>query len=241
MLRTIGFDGDDTLWHNETFFAMTQEQYRDLLRPYASGVALDDRLYETEVRNLRLFGYGAKGFTLSMIETAIEVSEGAITAREVQRIIDAGKALMERPVELIDGVRPTLEHLAGSHTLLLITKGDLFDQESRVAGSGLGDLFAGVEIVAEKDPPTYARILQRYGVAPGEFLMVGNSVRSDILPVVALGALAVHIPYHVTWRHEHVEGAHEGWWELEAITELPALLREVAAGGGVTEARPGAG
>ena len=224
-IRVIGFDGDDTLWHNETHFAMTQERFRHLLSSYAEGQDIDRRLFETEMRNLRLFGYGIKGFTLSMIETAIEVSEGRVTAREIRTILDAGKAMLEHPVELVGGVRETLERLAGSYRLMLITKGDLFHQESRVAGSGLGELFTAVEIVSEKDEGTYRRILRRHDIAAGEFLMVGNSLRSDVLPVIAVGGRAAYVPYHATWQHEAAaEASSGGYWELTAISELPGKL-----------------
>lgn len=232
MIQTIAFDADDTLWHNETNFALTQAEVYALLRPYAEEAALRARLFAIEMRNLRLFGYGAKGFTLSVIETAIEVSEGRVTAREIQTILDAGKALLARPVELLPGVRETLEALAPTYNLMLITKGDLFHQESRIAASGLGDLFSALEIVSEKDEATYARLFRRYHLDPATFLMVGNSVKSDILPVVALGARAVYIPYEITWEHEVADpasAAHDGWWELASIAELPDKLAEIAA------------
>jgi putative hydrolase of the HAD superfamily len=231
MIQTIAFDADDTLWHNETNFALTQGEVYRLLRPYADEETLHARLYEIEMRNLRLFGYGAKGFTLSVIETAIEVSEGRVTAREIRAILDAGKALLARPVELLPGVRETLEELAGTYNLMLITKGDLFHQESRIAASGLGELFAALEIVSEKDEAAYRRVFRRYHLDPATFLMVGNSLRSDILPVVALGARAVYIPYEITWQHEvadPAQAAHDGWWELASIAELPAKLAELA-------------
>ena len=232
MIQTIAFDADDTLWHNETLFAVTQAEISALLRPYTDEATLQARLLETETRNLRLFGYGAKGFTLSMIETAIEVSEGRVTAREIQAILDGGKALLAHPVELLPGVRETLEELAGRYNLMLITKGDLFHQESRIAASGLGDLFSALEIVSEKDEPTYERVFRRYHLDPATFLMVGNSLRSDILPVVALGARAIYIPYEITWQHEVADpraAAHDGWWELASIAELPGKLAELAA------------
>ena len=230
MIQTIAFDADDTLWHNETNFAMTQAEIYALLRPYADETALKERLFAIETRNLRLFGYGAKGFTLSVIETAIEISEGRVTAREIQTILDAGKALLARPVEVLPGVRETLEMLAGKYNLMLITKGDLFHQESRIAASGLGDLFSALEIVSEKDVPTYERVFRRYHLDPETFLMVGNSVRSDILPIVALGARAIYIPYEITWQHEMADptsAAHDGWWELASIGKLPAKLAEI--------------
>ncbi len=226
-ITTIGFDGDDTLWHNETHLAITQEWFRQLLASYAEGQDIDQRLFETEMRNLRLFGYGVKGFTLSMIETAIEVSKARVTAREIQAILDAGKQMLERPVELLGGVRETLERLAGSYRLMLITKGDLFHQESRVAASGLGELFAAVEIVSEKDEATYRRVLRRHGIAVSEFLMVGNSLRSDVSPVIAIGGRAAYVPYHTTWQHEvAAEAPSGGYWELAAITELAEKLAE---------------
>ena len=169
---------------------------------------------------------------LSMIETAIEVSEERVTAAEIATILALGKELLDHPVELLDGVRETIAALNGSYELLLITKGDLFHQESRIAGSGLGEFFDGIEIVSEKDPGTYARILTRRGIRPDEFMMVGNSVKSDILPVVALGARAVHIPYQITWQHEIVatdEAQRAGYWELASIAELPGKLNEVVS------------
>ena len=232
MIQTIAFDADDTLWHNETNFAMTQAEIYALLRPYADETRLKERLYAIEMANLRLFGYGAKGFTLSMIETAIEISEGRITSREIQTILDAGKALLARPVEVLPQVRETLETLAEKYNLMLITKGDLFHQESRIAASGLGDLFSALEIVSEKDVPTYERVFRRYHLDPATFLMVGNSVRSDILPIVSLGARAIYIPYEITWQHEVADpttAAHDGWWELASIGELLGKLAEIEA------------
>ena len=231
MIQTIAFDADDTLWHNETLFVVTQAEISALLQPYAEESTLQPRLYETEMRNLRLYGYGAKGFTLSMIETAIEISEGRVTAREIQAILDGGKALLAHPVELLPGVRETLEALSGKYNLMLITKGDLFHQESRIAASGLGDLFSALEVVSEKDTPSYERIFRRYHLDPATFLMVGNSLRSDILPIVALGARAVYIPYAITWQHEVADphtAAHDNWWQLASIGELPEKLAELA-------------
>ena len=228
MIEVIGVDADDTLWHNETLFSVTQERFRGLLAPYTEPGVVDERLLDTEMRNLRLFGYGIKGFTLSMIETAIEVSDGRVTAAEVQQIIDAGKAMLGHPVELLDGAREAIEALAGRYRVMLITKGDLFDQESKLARSGLGDLFWKIEIVSEKDERTYRRILDFHGVAAGEFLMVGNSVRSDILPVLAVGGRAVHVPYHITWVHEHVDEADVADATFTRLDDLWGLPQVVA-------------
>jgi putative hydrolase of the HAD superfamily len=226
MITVIAFDGDDTLWHNESIFSVTQERFRSLMRPYQSE-QLDERLFATETRNLRLFGYGVKGFTLSMIETAIEVSNGRIQADEIQNIIDAGKAMLHHPVEPLEGVRETVEALRSRYRLMVITKGDLFDQESKLARSGLADLFWRVEIVSEKDEPTYRRILTDAGINADEFMMVGNSIKSDILPVVALGARAVYVPYRLTWAHERADlnGAPpERISTLDSLSGLPSLL-----------------
>jgi putative hydrolase of the HAD superfamily len=205
MIDLIGIDGDDTLWHNESIFSVTQQRIAEMLGRYVPDVAIDECLFRTEMRNLHLFGYGIKGFILSVIESAIEVTEGRVSTADVQAIIDAGKWMLQHPVELLDGVHPALQALAGDHRLVLITKGDLFDQESKLARSGLGDLFWKVEIVSEKEPATYRRILQAHSVDPAHFLMVGNSLRSDILPVLEIGGRAAHIPYQLTWQHEVVD------------------------------------
>jgi putative hydrolase of the HAD superfamily len=226
MIRVIAFDGDDTLWHNESIFSVTQERFRALLQRYGPE-NIDERLFATETRNLNLFGYGVKGFVLSMIETAIEVTDGAVEAREISAIIDAGKRMLEHPVEPLTGVRATLEALCPSYRLMLITKGDLFDQESKIARSGLADLFWHIEIVSEKDVPAYRRILTTHGIDPREFAMVGNSIKSDIVPVLALGGTAIHVPYHLTWAHELVEleaVSQTRVHTLDGIEALPALL-----------------
>jgi putative hydrolase of the HAD superfamily len=225
MLRTLAFDADDTLWHNETHYAETQEAFRALLRPFHDDDWIDARLHDTEMRNLGRYGYGIKGFTLSMIETALELTEHRLDGTGVQRVLDLGKAMLDKPVEPLPGVAEVLHALAGQYHLLLITKGDLFDQETKLAKSGLGAHFTAVEIVSEKDEATYAAILRRQGIAPAAFAMVGNSVKSDILPVLALGARAVHIPYHLTWAHEVVEApADSPFPVLDSIRDLPALL-----------------
>ena len=230
---TIGFDADDTLWHNESLFSLTQAKFRDLLAPYTEPQRHDDgwidrQLYATETRNLTHFGYGIKGFTLSMIETAIELTEGRISSREIQTILDFGRTMLAAPVELLPGVAEVVAELAASYPLLLITKGDLFDQESKIARSGLVEHFRAVEIVHEKSTTTYATLLKQQGVAPADFLMVGNSVRSDVLPVLEIGGRAVHIPYTITWQHESAElpVAEDSCYHLTAITELPALVAE---------------
>lgn len=227
MIRTLGLDGDDTLWHSESHFALTEESLTELLAPYADADGLRRRMVDTERRNLRLFGYGVKGFTLSMIETAIEVSEGQVSVEEIRTIIEAGKALLDHPVELIDGVEDVLAALDGEVRLVIVTKGDLFHQEAKVAASGLAERVEGIEIVAEKDEATYQRVLRRYDTRPEEFLMVGNSIRSDVVPALAIGSFAAHIPYHVTWELEVADppAVDDGrFWQLASLREVPALI-----------------
>ncbi len=223
-ITTIAFDADDTLWHSETYFAVTEDRFRALLAPWSDADQVAGRLLERERANLELFGYGIKGFTLSMVETAIEASDGAIPTGAIQQIVDWGKEMLAHPVELIDGVEATLDALAGTYRLALLTKGDLFHQESKIAESGLADRFEVVEVMADKHESNYAKVLGRMGIAPEEFMMVGNSVRSDVLPVLALGGRAVHVPYAVTWGHEAVDVDDVSWPTLESITELTAQL-----------------
>jgi len=224
VIELIGLDGDDTLWHSENHFAEAQATFTRVMAPF-----LDDdadvmaRQYATERRNLRVFGYGAKGFTLSMIETAIEVTAGRVSTAAITQLLELGKSLLEHPVDLLDGVDEALAALADDHRLVLVTKGDLFHQEQKVAQSGLADRFERVEIVSEKDEATYQRIVDAAGVPADRFLMVGNSVRSDVLPVLAIGGQAVHVPYALTWSHEVVDDA-DGFPVLAGLAELPAWL-----------------
>jgi putative hydrolase of the HAD superfamily len=226
-ITVVGLDGDDTLWHNETRFILTQGELRDLLHRHVPEADVDRNLFETEMKNLGMYGYGIKSFTLSMIETAIQLTEGRIPASDLEVILGWGKHMLMQPTELLDGVEPALRELSTRYDLLLITKGDLFDQESKLARSGLADLFLGVEIVSEKNAGSYRGILTRRGIKADEFVMVGNSLRSDVVPVLELGARAVHIPYEVTWNHEHVPEESlpkSGWFRLESIAGLSRLL-----------------
>jgi putative hydrolase of the HAD superfamily len=226
-VTVVGLDGDDTLWHNETRFNVTQGELRDLLRRHVPDANVERRLFEIEMKNLAVYGYGVKSFTLSMIETAIELTEGKIPASDLEVILGWGKRMLMQPTELLEGVEPALNELSKRYDLLLVTKGDLFDQESKLARSGLAGMFLGVEIVSEKNVSSYRAILSRRGIKAEEFVMVGNSLRSDIVPVLELGARAVHIPYHVTWHHEQVPEEtlpRSGWYRLEKIAELGPLL-----------------
>ena len=223
----MGLDGDDTLWQNETRFQLTQTALRDLLRRHVPDADVDAHLAEVEMRNLRIYGYGVKAFTLSMIETAIQLTERRIPAADLEVILGWGQKMLSAPTELLDGVEAALKDLSRRYELLLITMGDLFDQESKLARSGLAEMFSGVEILSEKNVDAYRSVLRRRHIEPEEFVMVGNSLRSDIAPVVAIGALGVHIPYPLTWHHEQIpEDAipGEGWRRLATIKELAALL-----------------
>ncbi|HMO58627.1 MAG TPA: HAD family hydrolase [Roseiflexaceae bacterium] len=225
----IAFDADDTLWHNEPLFADTQAQFRELLAPYHDADYISRMLYDVEMRNLRLFGYGIKGFTLSMIETAIELTEGRISGHEIGRIIESARAMMQAPTRLLDDAQNVVATLGARYRLMLITKGDLFDQEAKLARSGLAEYFRHVEIVSEKTPITYRRILEQHAIAPEHFLMVGNSPRSDILPVLAIGGSAVYIPYHMLWLHEQIDPPppQAGLYELRRLAELPDLITRI--------------
>lgn len=224
----VGLDGDDTLWHNELIFAATHERFRSLVARYVDD-DVDERLLATERRNLSIYGYGVKGYALSLIETAVDVTGRQVAAADIAEIIGWAREMLDHPVDLLDGVAETVERLAARHRLVLITKGDFFHQESKVARSGLADHFEAVEIVTEKDAATYRAVLDRHAIAPATFVMVGNSVRSDVLPVLRIGGRAVHIPYHVTWEHERVTGHEhraEGYHRLDDIRQLPDLLLE---------------
>lgn len=204
-LTTIGFDADDTLWHNETLFQMTQTRFAALLADAAAPDHLAARLEAAERRNLGHYGFGVKGFMLSMIETAIEVTEGRVSAAVIGEIIAAGREILAHPVELLPHARSAVETLAGNYRVVLITKGDLLDQERKVAQSGLGDLFHGVEIVSHKTPEVYRTIFARHGTGAEAAMMVGNSLRSDVLPAIAAGAIGVHVPHRLTWALEKAD------------------------------------
>jgi putative hydrolase of the HAD superfamily len=223
----IGFDADDTLWHNETIFENVHRRYRDMLARYHDAATVDRTLFATEMRNLEPYGYGVKGFMLSAIETAIELSDGKISAAEIRELLELGRAMLAHPVDLLDDVADTVATLSATHRLILITKGDLRDQERKLAKSGLAQHFRHVEILSEKNEHAYAAILRRHAIVPKNFLMVGNSLKSDIAPVLALGGAAAHVPYPLTWAHEHVDElppAAGRFFELKSIREVPTIL-----------------
>jgi putative hydrolase of the HAD superfamily len=230
MFDLIAFDADDTLWHSESLYSEAQDKFEQLLAPYHSAGHVGQQLHQTEMRNLQYYGYGIKGFALSLIETAIELSQGRISGGEIQEVIDLAKDMLTAEVQLLDHAQETVTRLAASYPLMMITKGDLFDQEAKIARSGLRQYFRYIEIVSDKTHEGYATLLARYHLKPSRFLMVGNSLRSDILPVVALGGWAVHIPYHIAWAHENVpppQGNQKRYFELEHLGLLPALIEKL--------------
>jgi putative hydrolase of the HAD superfamily len=235
MFDIIAFDADDTLWHNENLFVETQSKFRELMQPWADKETIDQALYETEKRNLAYFGYGVMEFTLSMIETAIDLSKARIPAEKINNIIAHAKDMVDQPPRLLEHARETVAALSSEHDLMIITKGELFHQETKIAQSGLAAYFRRVEIVSEKTARTYAGVLSRCRVPSERFLMVGNSLRSDILPVIHIGGRAVHIPYRHTWEHEtgptRVLPA-ENHCELEHIGLLPQVVAHWAQNGG---------
>jgi putative hydrolase of the HAD superfamily len=207
MIDLVGFDGDDTLWRSQEFYDEAQSAFETILARYVdlASEGLRDALLATERGNIALFGYGAKGMALSMIESAIELTDGRIEARDIHRIVRLGKDVLSHPVELLPGILEAVTAVAARHRVVLITKGDLFHQEYKVARSGLADIFHRIEIVSEKDPAAYRRLFAEFDVAPERFAMVGNSLKSDIAPVVGLGGWGVYMPYHSTWAHELVD------------------------------------
>jgi putative hydrolase of the HAD superfamily len=224
----IGFDADDTLWHNESIFEGVHGRYFELLARFHGADAVEKALFATEGRNLALYGYGIKGYMLSAIETAIDLTEGKIGAAEIREILRLGREMLNHPVELLEGAREILHQLAAEYHLLLITKGDLRDQERKLAKSGIADLFRAIEIVSEKDAKTYERIFLRHSIQPSRFLMVGNSVKSDILPVLHLGGSGVHVPYRITWGHEEAklpESHDNRCFQATSLRELPEIVR----------------
>jgi len=225
-ITTVGLDADDTLWHNETLFRLTQDRFTDLLADVAEREALHAKLAEVERRNLRLYGYGVKGFTLSMIETAMELTGGEAPARVVREILAAGRELLSEPVEPLSGVDAALHALSEKYRLVLITKGDLLHQEQKLAASGLGDLFAAVEIVSEKDVETYRRVFARHGTGADQAVMCGNSMKSDVLPALEAGAYGAYVPYPITWAHELADEptGYPRFKELGTLAELPAWV-----------------
>lgn len=228
-ITTLGFDADDTLWHNEHLFRMTQKRFAELLADFTEPEHLAARLLAAERRNLGHYGFGIKGFVLSMIETAIEVTDQKVPASVIADLIAAGQEMLHHPIELLPHAKDAVEALAQSHQIVLITKGDLLDQERKLAQSGLGEMFHGIEIVSDKRPDVYAEIFARHGTGPQAAMMIGNSMKSDVIPPIEAGGWGVYIPHGLTWELEHAAApeTHPRFHELGNIGKLAALIDEI--------------
>ncbi len=227
-LQLIAFDADDTLWHNEMFYIQAKSRLKSLLAPFGAPEDILHKLDEVEAENISLFGYGIKSFTLSMIEAAIQISSGQVSAEVIQQIIASGKEMLRAEMQPFPGVEATLAELSQKYPLMVITKGDLLDQEDKLARSGLSGYFKFVEIVSEKNPETYLKILNRLEIQPGQFLMVGNSIKSDILPILEIGGSAVYIPFESTWAYElqsTMPAGHSQLLQVERFDQLAGLIR----------------
>lgn len=225
-ISVIAFDADDTLWVNEPYFQETEEKFCELLAPYLSRHTLSQELFKTEIANLKLYGYGIKGYILSMIEAALAISNNTISNEIVEKIIQYGKELLEKPIELIDGVEETLEALTGKYKLVVATKGDLLDQRRKLHNSGLGRYFHHIEVMSDKQEKDYSDLVNRLDIRPSQFLMVGNSLKSDVLPVLGIGGHAIHIPFHTTWAHERIDYKveHDNFRDFERISDIIPLF-----------------
>jgi putative hydrolase of the HAD superfamily len=225
-IKVIAFDADDTLWVNEPLFQQTEQHFCALLEDYLPSQAVSRELFKTELKNLPLYGYGVKGFILCMIETLGKVSGGRASLKLVERVIELGQELLQKPVDLLPGVEETLQHLQGKYRLVMATKGDLLDQERKLKKSGLAGYFHHIEIMSDKQVADYQKLLKHLDCASDHFLMLGNSIKSDVLPVLELNAFAGHIPYHTTWVHEQVENTlqHPHFFELKQINEIITYL-----------------
>ena len=225
-LKVIAFDADDTLFVNEPYFQETEEKFCALMSDYLSNQGLSQELFRTEIENLDLYGYGIKGYILSMIEAAMKISNNTLSVEVIEKIIKLGKELLQKPIELLDGVEETLEALKGKYKLIVATKGDLKDQQSKLHRSGLGHYFHHIEVMADKQELNYQKLLQRLEIEPNEFFMIGNSLKSDVLPVLAIGSYAVHIPFHTTWEHEKISHkiTHPNFKTLGKLSDVLGIL-----------------
>ncbi len=227
-IKVIAFDADDTLWVNEPYFREAEDKFCALLEDYLPLHSVAAELFKIEIRNLPLYGYGIKGFMLSMVETILEVTQGTASLTMISKAIEFGKEQLNKPIELLDGVETVLESLKGEYRLVVATKGDLLDQERKLQKSGLGNYFHHIEIMSDKQEKDYLKLLKHLDCKPADFLMIGNSLKSDVLPVLAIGGNAVHVPYHTTWAHEVVENnvAHENFSAINSIDEILSILKK---------------
>ncbi|WP_188049178.1 HAD family hydrolase [Flavobacterium sp. GP15] len=227
-IKVIAFDADDTLFVNETYFAETEEKFCNLMSDYLSNQGIAKELFKIQIDNLKIYGYGIKGYILSMIEAAMKISNNTISVQAIERIIQYGKELTEKPIVLLEGVEETLQALHGKYKLVVATKGDLLDQRRKLHNSGLGKYFHHIEVMSDKQEIDYKDLIKRLEIEPSEFFMIGNSLKSDVLPVLAIGAHAVHIPFHTTWEHERIdhEIKHENFNTFDKITQVLTVLNQ---------------
>jgi len=225
-IKVIAFDADDTLFINEPYFEATEKKFNGLMESYLSHQSLSQELFRQQIENLPLYGYGIKSYILSMIETTIKVSDGTASLKHIERILELGKELLQQPIELLDGVEETLKALHGKYKLVVATKGDLKDQQRKLHDSGLGPYFHHIEVMADKTELNYEKLLKRLDIEAHEFFMVGNSLRSDVLPVLNIGGYAAHVPFHTTWAHELIDHEidHDNFWEFKSLDEIIPLL-----------------
>ncbi len=223
-IKVIGFDADDTLWVNETYFRAAEEEVGRLLSHYETPNKIDQELFRMEIKNLPTYGYGVKGFVLSMVELAVELSNGSVSNDVISKMLTIGKDMINKPIELLDGVEDVLKTLSQDYKLVVATKGDLLDQERKLEKSGLIDYFHHIEVLSEKHESNYSKLLKHLDINPSEFLMIGNSLKSDILPLVNIGAEAIHVPFHTTWQHEKVTKKETNGVEYKTVENLTEIL-----------------
>ncbi|MGM0945352.1 MAG: HAD family hydrolase [Bacteroidota bacterium] len=229
-IKVIGFDADDTLWVNEPYFREAEEKFASLLEDFMPSHSSIKELYRTEIDNLALYGYGIKGFMLSMIETALRVTDQKMPISLIEKVIEIGREMLEKPVDLLPGVEKVIQSLNGDFRIVMATKGDLLDQERKLKKSGLERHFHHIEIMSEKKVADFEKLIKHLDIQPSEFIMLGNSLKSDILPVLELGGYGIHIPYHITWAHEQVnhEIVHERFFQVKNINEVNQLIRQIS-------------
>ena len=226
-IKVIGFDADDTLWVNETYFREAELKFAHLMQQYETINQIDQELFKVEIDNLPIYGYGVKGFVLSMVETAIQLSNGQVSIKTLQAIIDIGKDMLNKPVVLLEGVEDVLKTLSQSHRLIMATKGDLLDQERKLKKSGLLKYFHHIEVMSDKNPSDYEKLLSHLDIKSEEFLMIGNSLKSDILPLVKIGAHAIHVPFHTTWQHEEVCQSEIQNLEYNTVKNISEIIKSI--------------
>jgi putative hydrolase of the HAD superfamily len=223
-IKVIAFDADDTLWVNETYFREAEQDFAKLLAKYETENKINQELFKKEIENLKFYGYGVKGFVLSMVESALELSDYKIDQKVIEKILDIGKEMLEKPIDLIDGIETVLKALKGKYKLIVATKGDLLDQERKLEKSNLSSYFHHIEVMSDKKPKDYQKLVSHLDIHPSELLMIGNSLKSDVLPLLEIGASAIHVPFHTTWQHEEVPEEEKSKIEYKTVAEISEIL-----------------